>query len=165
MDLPGSQWYLARMSVRVLRLSEEPIGILVMGPHGRLWSMLNERITLEDLPDPDSLLSSPAFVNLTATALSMAKIHVIAVHPDQQNRGHGRRLLREAVRIGGVDGVTMLYGQFDSHRHHLRQFYMGGGFEVLEAGAPLSLYPATGKAEDVMVPQPTETYFYTRPRQ
>jgi len=40
MDLDPRQWYYARMSVRVLKLNGQTIGMLVMGSHWRLWKML-----------------------------------------------------------------------------------------------------------------------------
>ncbi len=43
MDLDQSRAYYARTSVRVLRLNGEPIGILIMGAHWRLWEMMKER--------------------------------------------------------------------------------------------------------------------------
>jgi ribosomal protein S18 acetylase RimI-like enzyme len=161
-QLKSSQWYHARMSVRVLKLDGESAGMLVMGAHGRLWAMLHERMAEEPPVGPDEL--SPAEQNFFVTAVSMAKIHVVAVRPDQQGRGHGRRLLREAVRIGKLDELTMLYGMFDSGRAQLGKFYGDCGFRVLAPGEPLTLFPATGKATDVMVPRPHETYFWVNPR-
>lgn len=154
MDLDPRQWYYARMSVRVLKLNGQTIGMLVMGSHWRLWKMLDGRMAQG--PSAAGGLSRE-FADFLVTVLSMSKIHVLAVHPNQQGRGYGQRLLRDAVHIGRSDGLNMLYGMFQSDRPHLRGFYQSGGFEVLDPGEPLTLYAATGNTDDAMVPEPNES--------
>jgi hypothetical protein len=87
MDLDPRQWYNARMSVRVLKLNGQQIGVLVMGSHWRLWKILEGQLA-EEKPSGAGELS-PGFANFVVTVLSMSKIHVLAVHPDQHGRGHG----------------------------------------------------------------------------
>ena len=100
---------------------------------------------------------SREFADFLVTVLSMSKIHVLAVHPNQHGRGYGQRLLRDAVHIGRSDGLNMLYGLFQSDRPQLRRFCQSGGFEVLDPGEPLALYAATGNTDDAMVPEPNES--------
>ncbi|OKH69401.1 hypothetical protein EB74_30010 [Mycobacterium sp. SWH-M5] len=155
---PGIQWYFARMAVRVLRLNGEPIGMLVMGSHQRLWNKLH------DLMSGDEALEqigefAPSFQNFVVGALLTAKVHVVAVHPDHQGRGHGSRLLRQAHQIAGLDGLKMVYGQFETRRSGLRKFYSENGFKVLDAGAPLRIELVTGRRGEKIGGLPTETFF------
>lgn len=157
-DLDHSRWYYARTSVRVLRLNGEPIGILIMGAHWRLWEMMKKRgahlagATVDGFPLGE--------VDFMIAAMAMAKLHVLAVHPDQHGRGHGRRLIREAFKISKADRLSMLYGQFRSDRPHLRKFYTAAGFTVLDPGEPMPLYMATGTEGDLLTVEPTETTFW-----
>ncbi|CAA0126547.1 Uncharacterised protein [Mycolicibacterium vanbaalenii] len=159
LDLDQSRWYYARTSARVLRLNGEPIGMLIMGAHWRLWEMMKKRgahltgATIDGFPLGE--------VDFMIAAMAMAKLHVLAVHPDQHGRGHGRRLIREALKIGKADRLSMLYGQFRSDRPHLRKFYTAAGFTVLDPGEPMPLYMATGTEGDLLVVESTETIFWT----
>lgn len=159
MDLDQSRAYYARTSVRVLRLNGEPIGILIMGAHWRLWEMMKERgahlagATVDGFPRGE--------VDFIIAAMAMAKLHVLAVRPDQHGRGHGRRLIREAFKICKADQLSMLYGQFRSDRPHLRKFYTAAGFAVLDPGEPMPLYMATGTEGDLLIVEPSETTFWT----
>ena len=78
--------YLARLglrldSVRVLKLNGQTIGMLVMGSQWRLWKMLDGRMAQG--PSAAGGLSRE-FADFLVTVLSMSKIHVLAVHPNQQ---------------------------------------------------------------------------------
>jgi GNAT superfamily N-acetyltransferase len=156
-SLEQSRWHLVRMAVRVLKLNGEQIGIVIMGSHQRLWQLLGERMSSEPIPTKGEI--SPGFMNYMATILSVAKIHVVAVHPDHRGRGHGARLLRHARSIATSDGLTMLYGQFSANRPRLQEFYTSNGFQVLAPGAPLAIGRATGRREDFLAGPHTERFF------
>lgn len=159
MELDPAKWYCSRLSIRMLRLDGEPIAVLIMGSHHRLWQMMDRLIADAGSRGEDT---SAATRNFFITALSMSKLHLLAVRPDQQARGHARRLLKIARQIGKADGLNMLYGMFDSDtRPHLRQFYSSHDFTVLAPGQPLSLMLATGSFDHKMFPRASESYFYT----
>ena len=161
-ELDPVRWYHARMAVRVLKLNDEPIGMLIMGSHARLWTLLDSRMADDPSTPRDEM--SPGFADFMVTALSVAKIHLVAIHPDHQKSGHGSRLLKAALDIARVDDLIMLYGQFGPHRPHLRNFYASKGFHVLQPGEALSIAMATGRAADVIVGDPDDTFFVLQPR-
>ncbi|MBY0286742.1 MAG: GNAT family N-acetyltransferase [Mycobacteriaceae bacterium] len=155
-QLPDSQWGLARMTVRVLRLNGAPIGALIMGAHRRLWDVMHSRMDGEAPGDAEPSLN---FTNFMIAALSVAKIHTLVVDPDQQGRGHGTRLLRSALDTATRDKLIMAYGQFAAERTPLVSFYQRAGFEVLDPGEPLSLSAVTGNDADAMTGLDSERFF------
>ncbi|MGD9622350.1 MAG: GNAT family N-acetyltransferase [Mycolicibacterium sp.] len=162
MALDSREWYSARMSIRVLRLNSEPIGMLMLGSHWRLWERL-DWATAAAQP-VESLTPQSAVMNFFIAATATAKLHMVAVRPDQQHRGHGSRLVREAMHIARIDRLRLLYGMFDdSRRPHLGEFYRRGGFTVLVRGEPMKIGLVTGNPADAITPPPAEAYFYTNP--
>lgn len=67
-----------------------------------------------------------------------AEVHLMAVHPDWQRRGIGRRLLADAERDLRAEGVRLLQvktlGYSCPHEGYrrTREFYLGVGFAPLE---------------------------------
>ncbi|MBN3459471.1 GNAT family N-acetyltransferase [Mycobacterium sp. DSM 3803] len=153
LSLDQEQWRYARMAVRLLTYHGEQIGILIMGSHHELWNYVG-RLTAA-YPDPETAGRD----RFLTTILTWAKIHVVAVHPDQRGRGHGARLLRQAKAIATRDGLLAIFGQFAADRAGLAEFYTAGGFTVLDAGSPLPIGGATGRPEDGLGALPTERLF------
>jgi GNAT superfamily N-acetyltransferase len=152
-SLNTEQQFYARTAVRLLTFNGEQVGILVMGAHSLLWELLAKLAAAETTPTMERIARS------TATILTWAKIHLVAVHPDHRGRGHGARLLRQAKAIAARDGLMTMYGQFSADRTELARFYTAGGFTVLEPGAPLPIRMVTGRDGDVMRCVQTERPF------
>jgi GNAT superfamily N-acetyltransferase len=150
-----ANWYYARMTLRALTLNDETIGMLVMGPPRRLWNVMAGRIAEMADAGRDASLAEDRFAIM---ALAVAKIYVVGVHPSQQRRGHGSRLMRHARELARHDGLIMVYGQYGPDRPHLRNFYASFDFRVLEQGEPLDLAWATGD-DEYAAALPSETYF------
>ncbi|WP_094287300.1 GNAT family N-acetyltransferase [Mycobacterium lehmannii] len=146
-QLPNTQWAFARLMVRVLRLNDTAIGAVIMGSHVRLWELLGTRMNGASL---DLVNPTPESMNYMIGVLKVAKIHLLAVDPDQQGRGHGGRLLRSALDVATRDGLVTVYGQFSADRPHLAGFYERAGFTIGDPGEPMSLTIITGNAADAM---------------
>lgn len=94
-------------------------------------------------------------------ALNVAKLHVVAIHPDHQGRGRAKRLANPALARAVKGGTTMVYGQFSGNDHDLRPFYSTLGFTLLKPGEPLSLTVATGNPRIHFTPYNNETFSVT----
>ncbi len=71
------------------------------------------------------------FVNVAWDGGIHAFLLDTTVHPDWRRRGIGRNLVRHAEHIARERGMEWLHVDFDSH---LRDFYLGCGFQPTEAG-------------------------------
>jgi GNAT superfamily N-acetyltransferase len=151
-------WYYTRTAMRALTLNGETIGMLVMAPPRRLWNVLNERMVSTAAAGRDASAAERKFL---ASAIEVAKIYVVGVHPSHQRRGHGSRLMRCALELARRDELIMVYGQYGAGRPHLRNFYAFFGFDVLEQGEPLHLEAVTGE-DEYAAALPAETYFVRR---
>ena len=158
-QLPREDWYWACTVVLALRLDELRIGMLQAGAHYRLWEFLHEAYhgpQSHDIVDPAELERREAAY--LASILTMSKLHMVGVSPDQRGRGHGRRLINHLVNRLARGGTRLVYGQFGGDRD-LRGFYESLGFEVLQRGEPLDMTVATGIPHFGLGAQPEDTFF------
>lgn len=152
-------WHWACTLVLSLRVDGETAGMLVAGAHQQLWKLWGEHVygpvATTDAPREVSERSEAAFL---ATILTTAKLHMVAVDPNQRGHGHGRRLINAAVDRLVKGGTVMIYGQFTGDRD-LTTYYRSLGFDVLAKGARLNMALATGSRDSWIAPQPNETMF------
>jgi hypothetical protein len=93
---------------------------------------------------------------LLTTVMTVAKLHVVAVHPDQQRVGHGARLVNGAVGLAPCDGIVVLFGQFGPPWAASAKVLLVLRFSGAEAGEPLGIEMATG-APGLIAGRATET--------
>lgn len=163
MAVPLRSWFFARTRVMALRLNGRAIGMSVAGASQPALDYLSNDtvrawISSGRPSDPENW---PRDVRKFLAVVTMVeKINLVAVHPDQQGRGHGARLIKRAVATAEAGGTAMLYGQFRGPRSpSLAQFYTRQGFTVLAEGEPLAAAMVTGEPDDCMLPGPGERFF------
>ncbi|WP_082370925.1 GNAT family N-acetyltransferase [Mycolicibacterium mucogenicum] len=151
-SLDQKQWPAARTALRLLTLNGEQIGAIVLGAHDVLWNHVGKLTSMD-------LNAEQGAMKYIAMVLTFAKIHAAAIHPDHRKQGYGTHLLEAAKNLGAHDGLVKMYGQFNADRPGLPEFYTAAGFRVLDAGKPLNVEMATGRAGDYMGCRPSERYF------
>lgn len=151
-------WFFARTAVKALVVGGETRGVLAMGAHPMLWDRITkypgETLNIQDVD------SWPAWAkSFTVSALTTAKLHLVAVSPEFQGRGYGSRLLKRALKISEHGNTAMLYGQFEARRQGLAKFYSKHGFKVSPEGEPLPMVVLTGNPADISIPPEGDAYF------
>jgi ribosomal protein S18 acetylase RimI-like enzyme len=154
-SLDFRKWFHARSTLRTLSRNGQTIGILAMGPPRTVWTELADRAEAAGAAGQDD--QTTTIDQLVVMAFQVAKIYLLGVHPDHQNRGHGSHLIRYALESARQDNLLQIYGQYEGERGHLRRFYEMLGFAVLEQGEQLSLEGVVSGI--TLFARPTERFF------
>jgi GNAT superfamily N-acetyltransferase len=165
--VPMNDWKHARAYACSLRLGGETIGMLVLGMHPGIWSMSitdEVRMFATQQAHYRSGLGGvaalpPGVRQFFRNAVFSARMNVVAVDPVHQGNGYGTLLVRRAISLATSSETTLLFGQFDSRKTHLRAWYEKLGFVVQEPGQQLDVEKATGLKDAYLLPEKGETYF------
>lgn len=99
------------------------------GTSGTAWAPLLERSLTWITARRDGRLVG--FVNVATDGGAHAFMLDTTVHPDEQRKGLGRRLIDEAVADSRARGASWMHVDYEPH---LSEFYLGAGFRSTDAG-------------------------------
>lgn len=156
--LDADSWYRARTAVRALKLNGHTIGMTLFGAHHQLWDLFEHRLSGRRNINADGDVS-PQMGRFLTSALTVSKLHLLAIHPDHRGSGHGARILTAFVNESRSDRGIWLYGQYKSERSYLQKFYQSCGFDIGPAGQPIPFGMATGDPRDLLGIAADETAF------
>lgn len=159
--LDADAWYRARTAVRALKLNGQTVGMALFGAHHQLWELFDHRLSGGRNVSADGDVS-PQMGRFLTSALTVSKLHLLAIHPDHQQSGHGTRVLTTLANQARSDRCIWLYGQYKSERSYLQNFYQSCGFDIGLPGEPIPFGMATGDPRDLLGIAPDETAFTMR---
>ena len=119
---------LARTLILSARLDDTTVGMLSMSPS--LGALRGIGKAFSDSPDS-------AHMGYLSAIIMLSKLDFVAVSANHRGRGHGARLVRNAVEVARKSLIGQVFGQFRDQG--LASFYEQLGFSVLSPGESLPI--------------------------